>query len=183
MNRQTRELLKDRNFDRFLQAHLQRYILQSHRKFLKSTVKTAKSEVDGETAEVETATKSDAPTDFYIARELQVTLKSLSSIPTVNEKLMAKFANDKASTLSESIMYVMYEQWAGVAEESRTEWTSKKISAINQELATLEPRIEEVKFAILTAKNWPTEPMVLDVQHPDWPTTATLKIVEKQVML
>jgi hypothetical protein len=183
VNRKTRELLKNRNFDSFLQAHLQRYILQSHRKFLKSTVKVVKAEVDGETSETASETKSEGPADFYIARELQVTLKSLSSIPTVNEKLMAKFAADKASTLSECVMYAMYEQWAAVSEESREEWTTAKISAINEELAALEPQIEAIKFAILTAKNWQTEPMVFDVNHPKWSTTATMKIVEKQVML
>ena len=92
----------------FCAAHVEVNFIKSINKYLKKRkelLEAAVAGVDEEKAPFERqAHDASAVRDFYVAPELQIKIAKCSTIPTVNDKLLAKLDTGSKLTLSESLM-------------------------------------------------------------------------------
>ena len=181
----------------FFTLYAKRHILQSERKYLKSRLKqlvAVPSEEETEsTYERKTREKSE---DFYMSRELIVSLKGCSSIPTVNDKLFAKLDAGKA-TLSESLMEMIHEEYLATPEEGRVAFCQENIKALDGLIkGQLNTQLVKLTFTVLVANKWFTDlseesadreegSMGVNVEYKgiNFAFDATVKIQEKKIEL
>lgn len=142
----------------FFELYAKRHILQSERKYLKSRLKALITVAEETAEEASFERKSrEKSQDFYFSRELIVSLKSCSSIPTVNEKLLAKLDAGKA-TFSESLMLMIHEEFMATPDNEKIDFCQQKIkeldTAIKGEITT---QLIKMTFTILVANKWFTD--------------------------
>ena len=95
--------------------------------------------------------------DFYVAPELQVKIAKCSSIPTVNEKLLAKLNGPEGKlTLSESLMMSVHYDYnkVDVDVSVRKEWLQTQIEIVKSRIHEVTTYLENAKMAILIGGCW-----------------------------
>jgi hypothetical protein len=98
------------------------------------------------------------PTDFYYAKEFEIKVKGVTSLPKL-ESVLDKKMNNKSLTKSESLVDLgiqLYER-SGLASANSTvqlAWLTSTIEQKNTELFRVRKDIQETKFAVLLAKAW-----------------------------
>ena len=95
--------------------------------------------------------------DFYVAPELQVKIAKCSSIPTVNEKLLAKLNGPEGKlTLSESLMMSVHYDYNKVDVDIsvRKEWLQTQIEIVKSRIHEVTTYLENAKMAILIGGCW-----------------------------
>jgi hypothetical protein len=106
-----------------------------------------------------------APTDFYMAKEFEIKLKGLSSLPKVGD--VAKLFGDdhktkpaKALTVSQQLIYEgLRKFWTnpvatGVEARTQIGWLEFETKKTQTELTQVRRQIQETKFAVLLGKKW-----------------------------
>lgn len=98
------------------------------------------------------------PTDFYYAKEFEIKVKGVSSLPAL-AKVLDKHEKGKALTLSESLVYegVKLYEGSGITksgEKLKLAWFEDAIDQANLELHRVRKGIQETKFAIILGKLW-----------------------------
>jgi hypothetical protein len=95
--------------------------------------------------------------DFYVAPELQVKIAKCSSIPTVNEKLLAKLNGPEGKlSLSESLMMSVHYDYNKVDVDIsvRKEWLQTQIEIVKSRIHEVTTYLENAKMAILIGGCW-----------------------------
>ena len=167
----------------FCIAHVRKLKLQAIRKYLTSRNKVEKEPGEGEVAYEK---KEKTPSiDSYKTRELIVKIAKCSSLPTVNEKLFAKFAAGKL-TLSEKLMKDIHEEYE--AAEDKATFSTERLAKVGGELKNVNDGLEQVKFGILAAKCWFVDSdeygrCVENVEYEGEQYNVTVSIEEKIVQL
>jgi hypothetical protein len=98
-------------------------------------------------------TEKEEPTDFYLAKEFEIKIKGLSSLPSVNKVLGAT----KALTPSEKLVKAGLEVFdkSGLAKADpkvQLAWFDSTLAQYKGELAAVRREIQETKFAVILAK-------------------------------
>ena len=95
--------------------------------------------------------------DFYVAPELQVKIAKCSSIPTVNEKLLAKLNGPEGKlTLSESLMMSVHYDYnkVDVSVPVRMAWLQTQQESVKNRIHEVTTYLENAKMAILIGGCW-----------------------------
>jgi hypothetical protein len=93
--------------------------------------------------------------ESYMARELNIKIAKCSSIPTVNDKLLEKFAKTPTkATLSESLMLDIYGSYMKVPEAERKEWLVEQKERLTTEVRKETRKLLIQKWSILAGKRW-----------------------------
>ena len=99
------------------------------------------------------------PSDFYFAKEFEIKVKGVSSLPKL-DKVLDKRKAGKSLTLSESLVGAgvdIYER-TGIGEEKNTKVKvirfQTQLEQLNEELRRVRKDIQETKFAVLLGKAW-----------------------------
>jgi len=96
----------------------------------------------------------DAVRDFYIAPELQVKISKCSSVPTINEKLLAKLDGPVAKlTLSEWLMLGIHSEYKSILGD-KLNWLQTKQTELKQSIHQLTTYLEQAKMALLIGGCW-----------------------------
>jgi hypothetical protein len=149
--------------DDFCYRHVELIHQKSKAKYLKKMISMLeeKEEEKGEekSGEVVERKKHDPNVvrDFYVAPELQVKISKCSSIPTVNEKLLAKLNGPEGKlTLSESLMMSVHYDYnkVDVDVSVRKEWLQSQLETVKSRIHELTTYLENAKMAILIGGCW-----------------------------
>ena len=102
----------------------------------------------------------NAVRDFYVANELQVKIAKCSTLPTINDKLVAKLDAGNKLTVSESLMLSIHQQYKTVEnkpEHERLIWLEQKTTQLKVEASIINTWLEQAKMALLIACCWFTD--------------------------
>jgi hypothetical protein len=147
--------------DDFCSRHVELIHQKSKAKYLKKMISMLEKKGDEEekSGEVVERKKYDPNVvrDFYVAPELQVKISKCSSIPTVNEKLLAKLNGPEGKlTLSESLMISVHYDYnkVDVDVSVRKEWLQSQLETVKSRIHELTTYLENAKMAILIGGCW-----------------------------
>jgi len=145
--------------DDFCTSHVQLNSLKSQMKYIKKMIQNSVVEKDDD-EEKEKSTferkkpDPDAVRDFYIAPELQVKISKCSSVPTINEKLLAKLDGPVAKlTLSEWLMLGIHSEYKSILGD-KLNWLQTKQTELKQSIHQLTTYLEQAKMALLIGGCW-----------------------------
>ena len=150
--------------DDFCSNHVELIHQKSKAKYLKKMISMLeidekKYDEEEKSGEVFERKKHDpnAVRDFYVAPELQVKISKCSSIPTVNEKLLAKLNGPEGKlTLSESLMMSVHYDYnkVDVDVSVRMAWLQTQQEIVKSRIHELTTYLENAKMAILIGGCW-----------------------------
>ncbi len=98
-------------------------------------------------------------TDFYMAKEFEIKMKGLSSIPKVDE-VKAKIASKKPLTVSQELVAAALKdattllKYAGTGKKNQLSELDVAIGHQKNKLAVVRGDIQRTKFAVILAKKW-----------------------------
>ena len=143
--------------DDFCTSHVQLNSLKSQMKYIKKMIQNSVVEKDDDEEKPTFERKKadpDAVRDFYIAPELQVKISKCSSVPTVNEKLLAKLDGPVAKlTLSEWLMLGIHNEYKSILGD-KLNWLQTKQTELKQAIHQLTTYLEQAKMALLIGGCW-----------------------------
>lgn len=140
----------------FCQKHVEMYYAKSESKYLKKMLDNMKVKEE-EKEEKEYERKKADPNvvrDFYDAPELQVKISKCSTIPPINDKLLAKLDSKTKLTPSEAVLVAIHEEYKGIPSETKEEWLQHKIQSQKTKLYELTTYLEQAKIALLIGNAW-----------------------------
>ena len=140
----------------FCQKHVEMYYTKSESKYLKKMLDNMKVKEE-EKEEKEYERKKADPNvvrDFYDAPDLQVKISKCSTIPPINDKLLAKLDAKTKLTPSEAVLVAIHEEYKGIPSETKEEWLQHKIQSQKTKLYELTTYLEQAKMALLIGNAW-----------------------------
>jgi hypothetical protein len=95
-------------------------------------------------------------TDFYMAKEFEIKMKGLSSLPSVKDVLEK---SKKGGKLTPSMMLVksgidLYNQNLKKSQGASLSWVEEQTEKLKKELISVRSDIQETKFAVILGKKW-----------------------------
>ncbi len=146
----------------FCSAHVELHALKSQAKYLKKQLErletaAAGAAADDKAAAPRTRTTADPNVvrDFYVAPELQVKIAKCSTIPTINDKLLAKLDAGTALTLPESLLLDVHRALKSLPPSlNKQVWLTSRVADTAAEVGRLTTYLEEAKMAILIGNAW-----------------------------
>jgi hypothetical protein len=146
----------------FCAKHVELYHTKSETKYLKKMLANLEDEEKEPGSEHEYERKKVDPNvvrDFYEAPELQVKISKCSTIPTVNDKLLAKLDAQSKLTQSEMIMLAVHNEYKSFCDQnadvvSKRDWISQRLVQQKARLHTLTTYLEQAKMALLIGNAW-----------------------------
>lgn len=141
----------------FCQRHVEMYYTKSDLKYLKKMLDNMKVKEE-EKEEKEYERKKADPNvvrDFYDAPELQVKISKCSTIPPINDKLLAKLDAKTKLTASEAVLVAIHEEYKSLTPDTnKEEWLNAKIDLLKKKLYELTTYLEQAKMALLIGNAW-----------------------------
>jgi len=146
----------------FCTTHIKIHQSKTVMKYLKKVKEwaTASDAPDAPAAPADASSfRKEAPTDFYIAPELQVKIGKCSSIPTVNESLLAKLNTASKLTISETFFLPIHRKYTTWKESTDVQatlvmWIDESMKTEKETLHHLLTYTEQAKMAILIGNVW-----------------------------
>lgn len=112
--------------------------------------------INTKTGAFEPKTETIESTDFYMAKEFEIKVKGLSSLPKV-ENVLEKLKSGKKLTTSEKLVTAgvnIVESRGTMMDSEFSAWLDSTLADYQKLLKDVRRSIQEVKFAILLAKKW-----------------------------
>lgn len=174
----------------FAQKHIRVLELKSALKYLKKRKVEFEEKGDEKDEEIESSSSSSSYSrskpddsvvrDFYTAPELHVKVAKCSTIPTVNDKLIAKLDGNGVLTLSESLMKPIHVELNAVS-GNKLEWITTKMEELNHRVRFLVGSLEQAKMAFLIAGLPEEAASGLSVQIPELEQTFQVSVLISDV--
>jgi hypothetical protein len=97
-------------------------------------------------------------TDFYMAKEFEIKMKGLSSLPSVKEVLEKSAKGGKltpsALLVKSGLDHADQHLTKSMKVPARLTWLDDEVKALKQDLVAVRSDIQETKFAVILGKKW-----------------------------